>query len=286
MLTNRLDSFGATLLPVLYLAATITATGWYFSNGDTGYVGVIFAAQLMAFATELHSFLVQRRTRIAYRLHQVKKPNDFTMQLSTLIAIVAFQCFIGISYSIASWHAPLAAQVVRGCVIPIFFLLGGMLAHIDMDAQEMLQRYNQRMLLQTLQTVAQQWKKRLDALRKNNTNLASVAVAMLEYEGDTQAAERIRTLDTAFAHLENSDTVSASVVSETTAPRGDWGDFIELSEPALKRQIRHLLDEDATLTPRELQDACGCAYSIANRYYHEIMEEKGLDIVPRKRKSA
>lgn len=296
MLTNRIDKLGASLLPILYLFAAIIATGWYFTDGrSTGLVGIVAVGQMMAWATELHSFLTQRRVVIAYRLRQKGRENDFSTQFRVLCALVAFQMFTSIGYTAATWHGAWWEIAIRGAAIPVLFLLSGLAVPIDLDVGEMLQRKQYQMTVNTANVVTRQQARRLRNLGKSDRNLAPVLVAMLNQEGDNEAAERIRNIDQALGTVESGMDARDDTLSVIVSGPGDDDDppphriappQVALSEPSAKRQIRHLLEQDFTMTPRQLEMQSGLAYSTCNKYYHEIMDEWNIQEVPRERKRA
>ena len=301
-LMERFDRLLTPIVPFLYLFGMIAGTAYYFTTGAyAGVFGMTTVGLILAGASELHSFLEQRRTRIAFKKYQSEGDPDkrerlqkeFQVHLGILIGLVVFQCFTATSYVFETWHPSasfipaVAQQVIRGCVIPVLFLLTGFLANIAVDYAEMLEQGTLEMMNSTIRAVVRQWKKRQRRIERSGKNLAPLAVGMLEFHGNSQLADFVRTVDRDLLMIEQpgSDmfridpaevqaSVSRHLAPQPASSRSNAGSVVIPIRPprsnavqtAQERQdvaFEHL-DGNPELTARELAKLLGVATATAH----------------------
>ena len=202
---ERLDAAAGTLVPLLYLFGLMLGAVSYFA-GITLNLGLAVGIAL-ASAAELHSFLQQRRVRADYtRLARLSDTDDeyeqakrqFKINTWILVGLLAFSAFNATTFVYETWTpapGPLAwrwAQIiVRGVVVALLFFAAGFLAPLHTDAAEQLQVTSAAMLHRTLKAIDRQWRGRLKRAEKRNADLAPVAIALLQEQGDHKAAKRL-----------------------------------------------------------------------------------------------
>lgn len=203
-LLERLDAAGTTLVPLAYLAGLVGGTMAYFTGIRLGF-GLAVGISL-AVASELHSFLQQRRTRAAWGALSRTAPGDprhlaLRRQLQAgaaiLAALLLFQTFTSMAFVAETWH-PAAGYLpgwlqvgIRGAVVPFLLLLAGFLAPLTVDASSVLSRASGDMLHKAVHATVKQWNHRIDHARKRGLDLAPVAISLMLDAGDLEGARRI-----------------------------------------------------------------------------------------------
>ena len=228
---ERMEGAARQLVPLCYMLGLIVGTAYYFTDG-AGNLGkyALSVGAALAVATELHSFLLQRRILLAWT--QLRKAHDsatedeakrdLIMYGSWLVALLAFQIFTGIMYRAMSWHPsstllPVAVQIViAGAVIPIFFFGVGFLAQVvtdPKDVQAATQRTTamqsakagQRVALRGLRAATRSFDYRLRQAEKAHTDLTGLAVSMQRRFGDDEGAQTLMIIDSELRQVEGLD---------------------------------------------------------------------------------
>lgn len=223
-----MEGVARQLVPVCYMLGLIVGTAYYFTDGagDLGKYALSIGACL-AVATELHSFLLQRRILVAWT--QKRKAydsatedeanRDLWMYGGWLFALLAFQIFTAIMYRAASWHPsdtllPVMVQVIiAGAVIPIFFFGVGFLAKIVMDPADVQEQtknetamksavVGQRVANRALQAATRSFDYRLRQAEKSHADLTGLAVAMQRRFEDNDGAHTLMVIDNELRSVE------------------------------------------------------------------------------------
>src|SRR5665213_1332898 len=145
---ERMEGVARQVVPLCYMLGLIVGTWYYFTDGGGDLKKYALSiGGCLAIATELHSFLLQRRILVAWmqkrKAHdsatEDEANRDLWMYGGWLFALLSFQIFTAIMYRAASWHPstallPAEPQIlIAGAVIPIFFFGVGFLAKIVVD---------------------------------------------------------------------------------------------------------------------------------------------------------
>lgn len=201
---DALDSLLSALVPVLYLLGLAFGTLAYFSGLVVEFdvaVGVCLAV-----AAEFHSYLVQRRMRMARaRLNRATVADaaygsleaQYTRQRNILIALLAFSVYNSVQFVASTWTPtgwlPGPLQILfRGAVVPGLFYLAGELTPLITEPGDVLAHASREMTFAAVRTMSQQWRRRLRRARRRNLDLAPIAVTLLHDIGDVPGAARIR----------------------------------------------------------------------------------------------
>lgn len=228
---ERLDAAGTTLVPLAYLAGLVGGTMAYFTGIRLGF-GLAVGISL-AVASELHSFLQQRRTRATWGVLARTSPDDphyagLRRQLFAsaciLTALLLFQTFTSMAFVAETWtpargYLPGWLQVgIRGAVVPFLLLLAGFLAPLTVDASAVLSRASGDMLHKAIRATVKQWNHRIDRARRQGLDLAPIAVALMLDAGDTDGARRVQMIAEGLNVAEG--VTSSSSVHAAAAPGG------------------------------------------------------------------
>lgn len=203
-LLERLDEIGSTIVPLAYLAGLFLGTASYF----TGYRGwsVVLAVGIgLALGSEVHSFLQQRRARAAFaEYRRIRKAAGdatdaqevFRFNAYLLAALVVFQCFTATMFAAATWPvsgSPLAVaaqDLLRGCIIPAFFLLSGFLVPLTQSAAAVLTHASDDILHTAVSRNVRHWRRRIQRVHRRGGDLSPLMVALLHEAGEHAAARR------------------------------------------------------------------------------------------------
>jgi hypothetical protein len=196
----------------------------------------------LAVATELHSFLLQRRVRVAWtQLHKAQDApseeeatRDLWMYGSWLAALLAFQIFTSIMYRAGLYHPASVGEWIQvglsGAVIPLFFFGVSFLANVVIDpkdVQDETQRQTamhsakagQRVALRALKAATRSFDWRLRQAEKRHDDLTGLSVAMQHRFGDTEGAHTLMVIDGELRQVEGQEPRSYLVVqSPSVAP--------------------------------------------------------------------
>lgn len=203
-LLERLDEIGSTIVPLAYLCGLFLGTASYF----TGYRGwsVVLAVGIgLALGSEVHSFLQQRRARAAFaEYRRIRKAGGdaadaqevFRFNALLLAALVAFQCFTATMFAAATWPvagnglAVAAQDLLRGCIIPAFFLLSGFLVPLTQSAAAVLTHASDDILHTAVSRNVRHWRRRIQRVHRRGGDLSPLMVALLHEAGEHAAARR------------------------------------------------------------------------------------------------
>jgi hypothetical protein len=203
---NGLDRVAGNIVRVLYLSGLVLGFFAFFSDiaVDNKELRIGVAGALAA-ALVLHEYLAQSRVRLLFsRLGRLKDGDNrravwlqFKVSIGVMVALIIFDMFNAVSYwCLVNLHVsllpPLWEMVIRGVALSIFFFLSSLLVEIEDDASKVLASAEHRMLLKTMNAFAEQCNTRLDAARKQGIDLGVITAALLEDEGDGDAARRVR----------------------------------------------------------------------------------------------
>jgi hypothetical protein len=171
-------------------------------------LGLMLSAK-SSVAAECHSYLVQRRMRMARaRLNRAtirdeayaQLEGQYTRQRTVLLLLIAFSTFNSIEFVASTWHPsgwlPGWLQIlVRGAIVPALFYLAGELTPLSTEPGDVLAHASREMTFAAVRTVSKQWGRRLRRrrrARRRNLDLAPIAVTLLHDAGDVPGAARIR----------------------------------------------------------------------------------------------
>ncbi len=313
---ERLDRVGTQIVPFAYLAALMGGTAFYFTDGQWGVFtsAILIIGGSVAVATELHSFLTQRRARIAWKKWR-KTPRelegndnpayaaargDFFAQIGILLLLVCWQCFTAIMYRYATWHprAGLLSSdvqiVLSGAIIPFFFLMAGFLVDIAADPAETMQQTAAHILGKTQRAMFKQWNRRIDKATRKNANLAPLTIRLTRFVGDEATANLIAEIDAGLSLVE-SPTAAARIAapaaleeeSEKFGEEEESGpipfDMPRDNVSPNYRAALAFLRADPEASIYELQAALGLrSYSTAHKYWYQVRSDLGIETVPRR----
>ena len=228
---ERFEGLARIIVPLCYMLGLVIGTLYYFTDGG-GNLGpyLVGVGGCLAVATELHSFLLQRRVLVAWtkfkRAHdgtsEEEARRDLWMYGGWLVAVLAFQIFTAIMYRAASWHPstallPAVVQiVVAGVVIPVFFFGVAFLANVVIDpkdVQDETQRTTAMQAAKAGQWIAQRalkasirsYQYRLKQAEKTNADLTGLAVALQRRVGDDEGAHSLMVIDNELRQVEGLD---------------------------------------------------------------------------------
>lgn len=273
-LLDRVEGAARQIVPICYMIGLIVGTAYYFTDGagDLAKFALSIGACL-AIATELHSFLLQRRILVAWT--QLRKAHDATSEEEAkrdlymyggwLVVLLGFQIFTAIMYRASVWHPdtsilPALPQIlIAGAVIPLFFFGVGFLAKIVVDpadVQEETQRETamksakagQRVANRALDAATRSFDYRLRQAEKAHADLTGLAVSMQRRFGDDDGAHTLMVIDNELRQVEGLDprqyaTVwhnpdAAKQASDNTADIPETGEKQEDKRPVYMRAGR------------------------------------------------
>lgn len=199
-LLERLDGAASTIVPLAYLCGLMIGTMAYFT-GITLNLGLAVGLSL-AVAAELHSFLEQRRVRALWATwararRDLAARTQLQLHVAILGALVLFSAvnataFIAETWTPAHGFLPDWLQIgIRGCVVPVLFLLACFLTPLHADAGDLLAVASHAMLHRAIKATTKQWRKRIRRAERSGHDLAPVAIALMQDAGDTDGARRI-----------------------------------------------------------------------------------------------
>ena len=329
---ERLAAFFATNVVLVYLGGMFLGTLVYFTQASFGIstsleltVGVC-----LAFAVEVHSFLEQRQTRRLYQLWSHLEPDSepraaawtqVIIHLGLTAGLVAFSMFNAIAYWALTTHPQTSADwvqvVIRGIVIPAFFLAAGFLTPLHHDATDTLDQAAASILSKTVKVTIKQWHKRVQQNAKQGVDLAPVVIALLHKQGDAGAAERVSLiaaqLDVAerkatrrgdsFPHVPDLTPLpyppqslqAQPAMQGTTSPTVQYvGSVLEapstatatdpaastatLDNPTPEQKCR--MHYTPGMTAGALRRASGVSKTSANKYWRVLAAEHGITLPP------
>ena len=225
---ERFEGLARIIVPLCYMLGLIVGTLYYFTDGG-GDLGpyLVGVGGCLAIATELHSFLLQRRVLVAWtrwrRSHdgtsEEEAKRDLIMYGGWLAAVLAFQIFTAIMYRAASWHPntallPAVVQiVVAGVVIPLFFFGVAFLANVVIDPKDVQDETQRTTAMQAakagqwiahraLKASIRSYRYRLRQAEKDNADLTGLAVALQRRVGDDEGAHSLMVIDNELRQVE------------------------------------------------------------------------------------
>jgi hypothetical protein len=228
---ERFEGFAKQIVPVCYMLGLIVGTVYYFTDG-AGNLGqfLFYVGGCLAVATELHSFLLQRRILVAWtKLRKAtdaateeEAKRDLWMYGGWLVALLSFQMFTSIMYRAASWHPsstflPTGVQIfISGAIIPLFFFGVSFLASVvtdPKDVQEETQRATamksaragQRVAHRALDAATKSFDYRLRQAEKAHADLTGLAVSMQRRFQDDDGAHTLMVIDNELRQVEGLD---------------------------------------------------------------------------------
>ncbi len=225
---ERVEGVAKQLVPLFYLLGLIIGTAYYFTDG-AGNLGkfLFYVGGCLAVATELHSFLLQRRILVAWNNkrkamtapEEEEANRDLWMYGAWLTVLLSFQVFTSIMYRAASWHPdttflPAGVQIIiSGAVIPLFFFGVSFLSNVvtdPKDVQEETQRTTamqsalagQWVALRALKAARKSFEYRLKAAEKSHADLTGLAVSMQRRFADDDGAQTLMAIDSELREVE------------------------------------------------------------------------------------
>lgn len=210
-----LDDVLSQAVPLLYLAGLIVSTVAYFGGAIS--VASVAVAIGLGSAVEIHAWLQQRRFRAALAVLSRLSAKDPRREIAVrqlrwhglaLAALVAFQAWNSNLFLSVFWHpsttvVPLWVQwVIRGSIIPLFFLLTALLVPLEEDHAHFLNRVLGHDLRNVLAAHRKDLKRRIAAIRARKGNLTPVVVAMATDLGEPDVARRMRLIDQGISDAE------------------------------------------------------------------------------------
>ena len=225
---ERGEALFKVIVPLAYMLGLIVGTAYYFTDGAGNFGQYLFyVGGCLAAATELHSFLLQRRLLVAWtKRRKATNPadedeanRDIRMYGGWLAALLSFQVFTSIMYRAASWHPstallPAGVQIViSGAVIPVFFFGVSFLANVvtdPKDVQEETQRSTAMQSARAGQWVAERalraarksFEYRLRQAEKSHADLTGLAVSMQRRFADDDGAQTLIAIDSELREVE------------------------------------------------------------------------------------
>lgn len=228
---ERIEGAARQIVPLCYMLGLIVGTAYYFIDGagDLGRFALDIGACL-AIATELHSFLLQRRIRVTWvhlrKAHDAateqEAKRDLVMYGCWLVALLGFQIFTAIMYRAASWHPdtallPAVPQIlIAGAVIPIFFFGVGFLAEVEVDPEDVQERTRATTAMKSakagqwvadraLNAATRSFDYRLRQAEKSHQDLTGLAVSMQRRFGDDDGAHTLMVIDNELRQVEGQE---------------------------------------------------------------------------------
>lgn len=228
---ERMEGVARQIVPLCYMLGLIVGTAYYFTDG-AGNLGkyALDIGVCLAVATELHSFLLQRRILVAWtkfrKAHDAASEDEAKLDLivygAWLVALLAFQIFTAIMYRAGSWHPstallPAVPQIIiAGAVIPLFFFGVGFLAKVVTDPEDVQEetrvatamksaKAGQRVADRALNAATRSFDYRLRQAEKAHADLTGLAVSMQRRFGDNDGAHTLMVIDNELRQVEGLD---------------------------------------------------------------------------------
>ncbi len=252
---GRLEGFFKVVVPICYMLGLIVGTAYYFTDG-AGNLGrfLFYVGGCLAVATELHSFLLQIRVRVAWTKRQKatdapsedEATSELRMYGGWLAALLAFQVFTSIMYRASSWTPPPSIIpgwlqiVISGAVIPVFFFGVSFLANVATDPKEVQEetqrttsmesaKAGQWVALRALRAARKSFEYRLRQAEKSHADLTGLAVSMQRRFADDDGAQTLIAIDSELRAVEGqgartyagvwSDPDAGAKVQRSATPR-------------------------------------------------------------------
>lgn len=257
---ERLEVMARQLVPLCYMLGLIVGTAYYFTDGAGDLSKfVLFVGIALAIATELHSFLLQRRILVAWtqlrKAHdaesEAEAKRDLIMYGCWLAALLGFQIFTAIMYRASSWHPstallPAVPQIIiAGAVIPLFFFGVGFLARVAVDPQDVADdtqrqtamksaKAGQRVANRALNAATRSFEYRLRQAEKAHADLTGLAVGMQRRFNDDNGAHTLMVIDSELRQVEGLDPRSYASVWQS--PDGSLAPALDLKQPVYVRR--------------------------------------------------
>lgn len=223
-LVEKFSRFAASNVVLIYLLAMSLGTATYFVGR---YIGlspnfVVVIGFATAAAVEVHSLLSQR---LARRLWQQRNKLDqadeeyesidsqFRIHMWITVGLVAFSIFNAWQFWRLTYPAVITAWdvvaiTIRAAFIPCAFLSAGFLVPLEYDAGMLLSDASHKMLRRTIKITISQWNRRISRARKQNIDLAPIAIALMEHAGHRDGARRVQMIATGLNVAEGREAVA------------------------------------------------------------------------------
>lgn len=249
---ERMEGVARSIVPLCYMLGLIVGTAYYFTDGAGNLAKFALSIGVcLAIATELHSFLLQRRILVAWtklrKAHDAASEDDAKRDLwmygSWLVALLGFQIFTAIMYRATVWHPstallPATPQIlIAGAVIPLFFFGVGFLAKVITDPEDVQEetrvatamksaKAGQRIAHRALDAATRSFDYRLRQAEKAHADLTGLAVSMQRRFKDDDGAHTLMVIDNELRQVEGLDsrkyaTVWHSPDGVVAAPAGE-----------------------------------------------------------------
>lgn len=275
--------FFSTAIVFVFLADMMLGTGTYFLGPRFAVAAgvLILIVYGLSLAVEVQSFLEQRQTRDLFQRWQ-RAPRDsdeakllrvqFRLHLGITCALIGFSMFNSVAFwalqarpaDFWSW----AAVVLRGSIIPLFFLAAGFLTPLHADARETINATSAFMLDRALKASRKHFKRRVKALTRAQADLTPLTIALVEDAGDTLGAERLRLIAYGLALAEGQDPPALGP-SFDRPPTGPGTPSMRLlSESVAEARVRALLTDEPGASPTRIAQATGVSLSTASKYWN------------------
>lgn len=221
----------------IYLLAMSLGTATYFVGR---YIGlspdfVVVIGFATAAAVEVHSLLSQRLARRLWQKRNKLDPADeeyesvdsqFRIHMWITVGLVAFSIFNAwqfwrLTYPAVITGWDVVAITIRAAFIPAAFLAAGFLVPLEYDAGMLLADASHKMLRRTIKITISQWNRRISRARKQNIDLAPIAIALMEDAGHRDGARRVQMIAAGLNVAEGREpatySLSAPEPSQATA---------------------------------------------------------------------
>jgi hypothetical protein len=249
---ERMEGVARQIVPLFYMIGLIVGTAYYFTDGAGNLAKFALSIGVcLAIATELHSFLLQRRILVAWT--QLRKAHDAAsedeakrdlwMYGAWLVALLGFQIFTAIMYRATVWHPdttilPALPQIlIAGAVIPLFFFGVGFLAKVSLDPADVQEetriatamksaKAGQRVANRALDAATRSFDYRLRQAEKAHADLTGLAVSMQRRFQDDDGAHTLMVIDNELRQVEGLDPRKYATVwhdpdVQVVAPTGE-----------------------------------------------------------------
>lgn len=241
----RFEKVARANVVLVYLSAMFIATAAYFAGRGfaLGADLLYYVAIAEAVAVEVHSFLSQRLTRELHELRHAPGVGDmpfaerdalearYQLHYRITVALVGFSVLNSVGFwasqmqpaSVGAW----AQVILRGAVVPLFFLAAGFLVPLHESVEGALQDVGADLIRVMVRHASKQWRYRVKRARKMQANLAEPLAMLLEMQegGGMPASVMIRTMDAAIRTAEDGSPLKSlpAVASDAPAPTHPTG---------------------------------------------------------------